>query len=244
MGFLAKGVVLNGFDCFVLIKALCNYENEDRSVVTCISLMESLRKCGKIDEAIGFLKRVKEKGMILDGISYDCLPLGAMLAATFTLQLSNVDLAASYERLKEIDPVAANRIHPNDHRKDPQSVTSIYYVEDAENNVDDLENDADPLCAICDDGDRIVRFDRRCRRSFHATIVDGIESGCNSLSLSEAQIQSLGSSDMLAEWLLLVIICDSLHDKPLDPCYRLFFPLSCIAPGVSFQTRTSRSFII
>ncbi|ONK79921.1 uncharacterized protein A4U43_C01F11840, partial [Asparagus officinalis] len=31
--------------------------------------------------------------------------------------LSNVDLAASYERLKEIDPVAANRIHPNDHRK-------------------------------------------------------------------------------------------------------------------------------
>ncbi|ONK71122.1 uncharacterized protein A4U43_C04F4940 [Asparagus officinalis] len=42
--------------------------------------------------------------------------------------------------------------------QDPQSVTSIYYVDDAENNVDDLENDADPLCAICDDGGRIVRF--------------------------------------------------------------------------------------
>ncbi|ONK76425.1 tRNA dimethylallyltransferase 2 [Asparagus officinalis] len=32
-------------------------------------------------------------------------------------ELSNVHLAASYEHLKEIDPVVANRIHPNDHRK-------------------------------------------------------------------------------------------------------------------------------
>ncbi|ONK71123.1 tRNA dimethylallyltransferase 2 [Asparagus officinalis] len=32
-------------------------------------------------------------------------------------ELSNVDLAASYEHLTEIDPVAANKIHPNDHRK-------------------------------------------------------------------------------------------------------------------------------
>lgn len=29
----------------------------------------------------------------------------------------NVDLAASHACLKDIDPVAANRIHPNDHRK-------------------------------------------------------------------------------------------------------------------------------
>lgn len=29
---------------------------------------------------------------------------------------SNLGTAA-YDRLKEIDPVAANRIHPNDHRK-------------------------------------------------------------------------------------------------------------------------------
>ncbi|XP_020252893.1 protein ENHANCED DOWNY MILDEW 2-like isoform X2 [Asparagus officinalis] len=103
--------------------------------------------------------------------------------------------------------------------QDPQSVTDIYYVDDTENNVDDLESDADPICAICDDGGRIVRCEGRCRRSFHATIVDGIETGCNSLGLSEAQIQaidtflcknceynqhqcfvcgSLGSSDMLA----------------------------------------------
>ncbi|XP_020258109.1 protein ENHANCED DOWNY MILDEW 2-like [Asparagus officinalis] len=80
-------------------------------------------------------------------------------------------------------------IESDEEVQDPQSVTSIYYVDDTENNVDDLENDADPLCTICDNGGRIVR------RSFHATIVDGIESGCNSLSLSEAQIQVFPSVD-------------------------------------------------
>ncbi|URD79972.1 IPP transferase [Musa troglodytarum] len=32
-------------------------------------------------------------------------------------ELGGADEVASFERLKEIDPVAANRIHPNDHRK-------------------------------------------------------------------------------------------------------------------------------
>ncbi|KAJ6853785.1 tRNA dimethylallyltransferase 2 [Iris pallida] len=34
-----------------------------------------------------------------------------------TQDVGNVGSAATFERLKEIDPVAANRIHPNDHRK-------------------------------------------------------------------------------------------------------------------------------
>ncbi|ONK62809.1 uncharacterized protein A4U43_C07F8360 [Asparagus officinalis] len=83
MGFLAKGAVPDVFDCFVLVGTLCNYGNEDRAVVTCGSLMESLRKRGKIDEAIGFMERVMEKGMVLDGISCNYLALGTTLAATF-----------------------------------------------------------------------------------------------------------------------------------------------------------------
>ncbi|XP_073007363.1 tRNA dimethylallyltransferase 2 isoform X1 [Typha latifolia] len=33
------------------------------------------------------------------------------------VDLSDIDVAGGYEHLKKIDPVAANRIHPNDHRK-------------------------------------------------------------------------------------------------------------------------------
>lgn len=39
------------------------------------------------------------------------------LPCIYFSDLGNLDFNASYERLKEIDPVAANRIHPNDHRK-------------------------------------------------------------------------------------------------------------------------------
>ncbi|WOL17170.1 tRNA dimethylallyltransferase 2 isoform X1 [Canna indica] len=37
--------------------------------------------------------------------------------STYSLDGSQADAIPSFERLKEVDPVAANRIHPNDHRK-------------------------------------------------------------------------------------------------------------------------------
>ncbi|ONK63976.1 tRNA dimethylallyltransferase 2 [Asparagus officinalis] len=57
--------------------------------------------------------------VIVGGTDYyiQALVLRSFWKFLFLAELSNVDLAASYERLKEIDPVAANRIHPNDHRK-------------------------------------------------------------------------------------------------------------------------------
>jgi len=41
-------------------------------------------------------------------------PVDPVVGASFSE--ITTDLTASYERLKEIDPVAANKIHPNDHR--------------------------------------------------------------------------------------------------------------------------------
>ncbi|ONK57403.1 uncharacterized protein A4U43_C09F160 [Asparagus officinalis] len=42
-------------------------ENEDRPVMTCSSFMESLRKCGRIDKAIGFMESDGEG----DGFRWD-----------------------------------------------------------------------------------------------------------------------------------------------------------------------------
>ncbi|KAK9133100.1 hypothetical protein Scep_012628 [Stephania cephalantha] len=56
--------------------------------------------------------------------------------------------------------------------------------------VDEDEDDSDKdVCAICDNGGALVCCDGRCLRSFHGTEADGKKSKCESLGLSEAQLE-------------------------------------------------------
>ncbi|CAM0906122.1 unnamed protein product [Alopecurus aequalis] len=59
---------------------------------------------------------------------------------------------------------------------------------------DDGEGDdggTDNLCAICDNGGKLLSCVGQCRRAFHPRVKDGIDSNCESLGLTTAQLQEI-----------------------------------------------------
>ncbi|OVA06583.1 zinc finger protein [Macleaya cordata] len=52
-------------------------------------------------------------------------------------------------------------------------------------------DDSDTVCAICDNGGKVLCCDGECFRSFHATVAAaGVDSNCKSLGLSKAQLKA------------------------------------------------------
>ncbi|KAK9155443.1 hypothetical protein Sjap_002923 [Stephania japonica] len=71
-----------------------------------------------------------------------------------------------------------------EHLHSPSSIKKSKFL------VDEDEDDSDKdVCAICDNGGALVCCDGRCLRSFHGTEADGRKSKCESLGLSEAQLE-------------------------------------------------------
>ncbi|XP_073039481.1 protein ENHANCED DOWNY MILDEW 2-like isoform X2 [Primulina eburnea] len=56
---------------------------------------------------------------------------------------------------------------------------------------DDNESGEDDVCAICDNGGRLLICEGKCLRSFHPTVEDGADSSCPSLGYSEAEYEAI-----------------------------------------------------
>ncbi|KAG1331692.1 pentatricopeptide repeat-containing protein [Cocos nucifera] len=109
MEFLQKGAIPEGFDCLVLVEALCKEGRVERalevvnslweraklvSVVTCTSLIEWLRNLGKINEAYELMEKMLQKEMLPDTITLNCL-LEALCDAGRTVDANRLKVLAS-----------------------------------------------------------------------------------------------------------------------------------------------------
>ncbi|CAL5405446.1 unnamed protein product [Camellia sinensis] len=56
---------------------------------------------------------------------------------------------------------------------------------------DEEEDLFDSVCSICDNGGELLCCEGRCMRSFHATVEAGSESACESLGLSDEQVEAI-----------------------------------------------------
>ncbi|XP_028065711.1 protein ENHANCED DOWNY MILDEW 2-like isoform X3 [Camellia sinensis] len=56
---------------------------------------------------------------------------------------------------------------------------------------DEEEDLFDSVCSICDNGGDLLCCEGRCMRSFHATVEAGSESACESLGLSDEQVEAI-----------------------------------------------------
>ncbi|CAA7409541.1 unnamed protein product [Spirodela intermedia] len=65
----------------------------------------------------------------------------------------------------------------------------ISYDEDAEN--DDGDDCFDTVCAICDNGGEVLCCEGKCFRSFHATRDAGVDSHCETLKYTRAQVHDI-----------------------------------------------------
>ncbi|VAI38030.1 unnamed protein product [Triticum turgidum subsp. durum] len=70
--------------------------------------------------------------------------------------------------------------------------------DDSNDDGDDIDNDdggggdaTDNLCAICDNGGKLLCCEGQCKRSFHPRGKDGRESNCETLGLTSAQLQEI-----------------------------------------------------
>uniref|UniRef100_A0A453M2C8 Zinc finger PHD-type domain-containing protein n=1 Tax=Aegilops tauschii subsp. strangulata TaxID=200361 RepID=A0A453M2C8_AEGTS len=70
--------------------------------------------------------------------------------------------------------------------------------DDSNDDGDDIDNDGggggdatDNLCAICDNGGKLLCCEGQCKRSFHPREKDGRESTCETLGLTSAQLQEI-----------------------------------------------------
>ncbi|KAM3261082.1 hypothetical protein ACQJBY_052010 [Aegilops geniculata] len=70
--------------------------------------------------------------------------------------------------------------------------------DDSNDDGDDIDNDdggggdaTDNLCAICDNGGKLLCCEGQCKRSFHPREKDGRESNCETLGLTSAQLQEI-----------------------------------------------------
>ncbi|KAM7492749.1 hypothetical protein LguiA_035670 [Lonicera macranthoides] len=71
-------------------------------------------------------------------------------------------------------------------------ITDDYMIDENEEDGSDEEADLfDSVCAICDNGGKILPCEGRCLRSFHATVDAGSDSICESLGLSDEQVEAI-----------------------------------------------------
>ncbi|XP_073058891.1 protein ENHANCED DOWNY MILDEW 2 isoform X1 [Primulina eburnea] len=69
-------------------------------------------------------------------------------------------------------------------------------IDESEENESDGDDDCfDSVCAICDNGGNIILCEGKCMRSFHANIIDGEESKCESLRFNDAEVEALKNVD-------------------------------------------------
>ncbi|XP_049936590.1 pentatricopeptide repeat-containing protein At2g36240 isoform X1 [Nymphaea colorata] len=83
-----KGVLPQGYDCLCIVNALCLQKNVEKgmaivgdlwskghapSAVVCITLLEELRKLGKLDVACTLMERMFNEGILPDIITFNCL---------------------------------------------------------------------------------------------------------------------------------------------------------------------------
>ncbi|XP_073297229.1 protein ENHANCED DOWNY MILDEW 2-like isoform X1 [Primulina huaijiensis] len=64
-------------------------------------------------------------------------------------------------------------------------------VKDGIGKNDDDESGEDDVCAICDNGGRLLVCEGKCLRSFHPTVEDGADSSCPSLGYTEAEYEAI-----------------------------------------------------
>ncbi|KAL6644236.1 hypothetical protein ACP70R_015844 [Stipagrostis hirtigluma subsp. patula] len=64
---------------------------------------------------------------------------------------------------------------------------------DVSNGDTDSDDGNDMLCALCDDGGKLLSCMGQCKRSFHPTKKDGRESKCKTLCFTTAQLKEIGT---------------------------------------------------
>ncbi|XP_057508926.1 protein ENHANCED DOWNY MILDEW 2-like isoform X3 [Actinidia eriantha] len=82
------------------------------------------------------------------------------------------------------------------HEQDNRTKTKFKFMVDAaDDDCDADESDEsglfDSVCALCDNGGELLCCQGRCMRSFHATVDAGVDSLCESLGYTEAQVDAI-----------------------------------------------------
>ncbi|KAH6786328.1 hypothetical protein C2S52_005880 [Perilla frutescens var. hirtella] len=80
--------------------------------------------------------------------------------------------------------------------------TDFHEDSDSEEGEDSDSEDGDcfdSVCAICDNGGNLYICDGKCMRSFHATVDDGDDSACESLGLTDAELEAIKNVPFICE---------------------------------------------
>ncbi|KAF7831325.1 protein ENHANCED DOWNY MILDEW 2-like isoform X1 [Senna tora] len=64
-------------------------------------------------------------------------------------------------------------------------------IDEAAEESDDDDDQFDSVCAICDNGGTLLCCDGKCMRSFHPTKEDGADSMCDSLGLTQKEVDAI-----------------------------------------------------
>ncbi|KQJ96325.1 uncharacterized protein LOC100832660 isoform X2 [Brachypodium distachyon] len=79
---------------------------------------------------------------------------------------------------------------------DDNSNDDSSFKDDDSDDDGDIDKDddtgTDNLCAMCDNGGKLLSCEGRCKRAFHPREKDGRESNCDTLGFSSAQLQEIG----------------------------------------------------